>query len=115
MFVFFGGVHLATNFAGLTAVPGWRWGAFTWPSHGTDWMLILVHCACTLLAHLATAAGYRDTRAGMVAFLQLTEVPWVYVLDVSVLGEPTSALATIGCAVVFLGALVAALQGSTSR
>lgn len=112
MFLFFGSVHLATNLAGLTDVPGWRWGAFIWPNDVTDWTLVLVHCACTLLAHLATAAGYRDTREGMVAFLQLTEVPWVYVLDVSVLGEPTSVLATIGCAVVFLGALAAALQGS---
>ena len=27
-------------------------------------------------------------RAGMVAFLQLTELPWVYLLDVLALGEP---------------------------
>ena len=49
-------------------------------------------------------------RAGMVAFLQLTELPWVYLLDVLALGEPTSWLASLGSAVVFTGAVAAALQ-----
>jgi len=49
-------------------------------------------------------------RAGMVAFLQLTELPWVYLLDVLALGEPTSLLASLGSAVVFAGAVAAALQ-----
>ena len=46
----------------------------------------------------------------MVAFLQLTELPWVYLLDVLALGEPTSLLAGLGSAVVFVAAVAAALQ-----
>ena len=110
MFVCNGGAHLAARYAGVTDAPGWRWGAFVLPAGAGDWALIAANCACTLAAHLATAAGYRDTRAGMVAFLQLTELPWVYLLDVFALGEPTSALASVGSAVVFAGALAAALQ-----
>jgi len=86
-----------------------EWGRFTWPWEVVDWILIGVNCACTLVAHLATAAGYRDTRAGMVAFLQLTELPWVYLLDVVLLEEQTSLLASLGSVVVFSSALVAAL------
>ena len=114
MFACNGGAHLASRLAGLTEAPGWQWGAFVWPADAADWALIGANCACTLAAHLATAAGYRDTRAGMVAFLQLTELPWVYLLDVLALGEPTSLLASAGCALVFAGALAVALtQGKT--
>ena len=40
---------------------------------------------------------------------QLTEIPWVYMLDVIALGEPTSTLASAGSAVVFGGAVAVAL------
>ena len=92
--------HTPDARGGLSAyvkrVPGWRWGAFVWPAEATDWMLIALNCACTLTAHLLTAAGYGTTRAGMVAFLQLTALPWVYVIDVFLLSEPTNALGTLG-------------------
>jgi hypothetical protein len=53
----------------------------------------------------------RGTRAGIAAFLQLTEIAWVYAVDVTVLGEPTSRLATLGTVVVFISAVgVAAVQ-----
>ena len=110
MFAFFGSLHLGTRFSGLADVEGWQWGAWLWPADATDWALIALNSACTIGAHLATAAGYRDTRAGVVAFLQLTEMPWVYVLSAGVLGEPTTVLATAGSTVVFVGALAAALQ-----
>ena len=48
--------------------------------------------------------------AGMVAFLQLTELPWVYAIDVLLLDEPTSLLAGLGSAVVFVSALAAFLD-----
>lgn len=110
MFTFFGSLHLGSRLAGLTEVEGWQWGAWLWPADAMDWALVATNSACTIGAHLATAAGYRDTRAGVVAFLQLTEMPWVYVLSAGVLGEQTTVLATAGSAVVFIGALGAALQ-----
>ena len=61
-----------------------------------------------LVAQLATGAGYATTRAGVVAFLQMTELAWVYLLDVTVLGEPTSVLATLGSALVLGAAMVVA-------
>ena len=109
-FFFFGGVHVVCRLLGLTELPGWRWGALVWPSDRLDYALVGVNSVCTLAAWLATAAGYQDTRAAMVAFLQLTEMPWVYLLDIFLLGEPTTALATLGCGVVFAGALTVALQ-----
>jgi len=114
MFACNGGAHLASRLAGLTETPDWSPTAFVPPTDGVDWLLIGVNCTCTLAAHLTTAAGYRDMRAGMVAFLQLTELPWVYVLDVLALGEPTSLLASVGSAVVFAGAVAAALQQEKS-
>ena len=42
------------------------------------------------------------------ACLQLTELAWVYLLDVTALGEPTSLLASLGTAVVFGSAVAAA-------
>ena len=106
----FGGLHVASRGLGLSDAPGWTWGAFLWPAEPMDWLLIGLNCACTLTAHLLTAAGYGTTRAGMVAFLSLTELPWVYVIDVLVMREPTSTLAALGCVVVFAGALGVALQ-----
>ena len=69
---------------------------------------------CAFVAQLVTAAGYATTRAGIAAFLQLTELAWVYLLDVAALREPTSILATLGSAVVFVGA-VAAVSGGDAR
>ena len=104
-FVWFGGVHLACRLGDLSERPAWRWSAFTWPSGAADWALVGVNCACNPTAWLLTAAGYQDTRAGTVAFLQLTELPWVYLLDTLLLDEPTNAMATLGCAAIFSGAL----------
>ena len=104
---------LVSQVLGISALPGMEWGSFIWPRDAVDWVLIGANCICTLVAHLATAAGYRDTRASMVAFLQLTELPWVYLLDITLLQEPTSLLASLGSAVVFGSALAAALQASS--
>ena len=78
------------------------------PADAVGWALVFVHCAFVLSAQLAFAAGYRSTRAGIAAFLQLTELAWVYLLDVTALGEPTTPLATLGTAVVFGSAVAAA-------
>ena len=70
--------------------------------------LIGLHCVGVLAAQLVTAAGYATTRAGIAAFLQMTELAWVYLLDITALHEPTSLCATLGSAIVFLAALAAA-------
>ena len=58
-------------------------------------------------ALLKNASG-DGIRTELVAFLQLTELPWVYLIDITALGEPTSALATAGSALVFASAVAAA-------
>ena len=109
MFVFFSAVALIGRVTGLARLDGWEWAQVV-PLDGlVDWALMGLHCAFTLSAQLATASGYATTRAGIAAFLQLTEIAWVYVLGVAALRESTSLLATIGTAVVFAGA-VAAVQ-----
>mmetsp|Transcript_11776 Transcript_11776/g.20116 ORF Transcript_11776/g.20116 Transcript_11776/m.20116 type:complete len:371 (+) Transcript_11776:89-1201(+) len=115
MLVVFGSIALVCRFAGIADMAGFEWSAFVWPGDRTDWALIAVHCACTLGGHLATASAYTTTRAGMVAFLQLTEIPWVYVLDVAALSEPMSPLASLGCMVVFLSAVAAALLAGSNQ
>ena len=87
----------------------WAWTAFVWPKDFMDYALIATNCACTLAGHLATASGYSTTRAGIVAFLQLTEIPWVYLLDVLVLDESTTKWKSIGSAVVFVSAVAVAV------
>ena len=61
-----------------------------------------------LAAQLMTAAGYATTRAGIAVFLQMTELAWVYMLDITALHESTSLCATLGSAIVFVAALAAA-------
>ena len=56
------------------------------------------------------AAGYATTRAGVGAFLALTELAFAYVLGVGALGEPTNVLAAAGTTLTLCGsvAIVAA-------
>ena len=92
----------------LVAEPGWEWTNPIWPADWVEWDLILVHCGGALAAQLTLATGYATTRAGISAFIQLTELAWVYVLDVTLLGEPTTVLSTLGTAIVFASAVAAA-------
>lgn len=87
----------------------WAWTVFLWPRDATDYLLIVTNCVCTLGGHLATASGYATTRAGIVAFLQLTEIPWVYLLDVLVLHEATTTWKSMGSAIVFVSAVAVAV------
>jgi len=87
----------------------WSWTVFMWPHDSMDYLLIGTNCVCTLGGHLATASGYSTTRAGIVAFLQLTEIPWVYLLDVWVLDEATTQWKSIGSAIVFVSAVAVAV------
>ncbi|KAL1495477.1 hypothetical protein AB1Y20_016843 [Prymnesium parvum] len=112
MFAFFSMVGIVCRVTGLSEAAGWEWSQPVWPASLADWMIIVVHCACTLAAQLSAAAGFATTRAGIAAFLQLTELAWVYALDVFVLGEPTSFLAGLGSAIVFVSAVAAALGNS---
>ena len=103
-------VALVCRTTELANAPGWEWSALVWPVSLGDWCLVGLHCLTALAAWLATGAGYATTRAGMVAFLQLTELPWVYLLDITALGEPTNLLAGVGSAVVFASAVAAGCQ-----
>ena len=112
MFFFFAAVALVCRQTGLAEATGWEWSHLVWPTAAADWALVSAHCVCAFGGQLVTAAGYSTTRAGIAAFLQLTELAWTYLLDAAVLREPTSLLASLGSAVVFVGA-VAAVTGDT--
>ena len=45
----------------------------------------------------------RHTPAGPGAILMATELPFAYLIDVTLVREPTNALAAVGVAVVFVG------------
>ena len=115
MFVMFGGLGIAGRATGLVdSSPFWEWSGLVQPRGCYDWIVIGLHCAFVLSAQLCFSLGYRTTRAGIAAFLQLTELAWVYVLDSCVLGEPTSFFATLGTALVFCSA-IAAVRSDTKK
>ena len=87
---------------------------FQLPADGTDWAILALHCALTLGAQLSLAAGYATTRAGIGGFLQLTELAWVYAIDVTILAEPTSLFASFGTILVFASALLVLQVGSST-
>lgn len=111
MFAWFAAVGLLGHFSGLAERDGFGWMRFRVPAQFEDWCILALHCALTLGAQLALAAGYATTRAGIGGFLQLTELAWVYLIDVTLLAEPTNLFATLGTALVFASA-VAVLQVS---
>lgn len=100
-------IALVAHASGLADADGWEWSGMRAPCDAIDVLLLLLYCAGILVGQLTMAAGYRTTRAGVAAFLALTELAFSYVLGVTALGEPTNALATLGTAVVFgsVGAL----------
>ena len=114
MLSFFGAVGLVGRAARLDELGGFEWLRLRPPAGAADWALLGLHCAFTLGAQLALAAGYATTRAGVGGFLQLTELAWVYLIDVTLLAEPTDACASLGTAVVF-GSALAVLQASAAR
>lgn len=113
MFSFFAAVGLIGWATGLAEQPGFGWMRFDVPTDGVDWCILALHCALTLGAQLSLAAGYATTRAGIGGFLQLTELAWVYVIDISILSEPTNLFASLGTALVF-GSALGVLQVSSS-
>jgi hypothetical protein len=58
------------------------------------------------------AAGFATTRAGLAAFLALSELAFAYLLGVLALGEPTSARSALGTAIVFCSVVPLALKRS---
>eukprot|EP00966_Prymnesium_polylepis_P222380 5144985-Prymnesium_polylepis.1 len=114
MFTFFSAAAALGRATGLADVAGFEWLRLVWPSGAVDWSLLALHCACTLTAQLVTAMGYATTRAGIAGFLQMTELAWVYVLDVTVLRESTSAMASLGSAVVLGSAMMATRSGGAA-
>ena len=109
MWLFFAAVGLLGYLTGLSNAPGFGWMRFKMPEELTDWSILALHCILTLGAQLALAAGYATTRAGIGGFLQLTELAWVYCIDVTILAEPTNLYASLGTMLVFASA-VAVLQ-----
>ena len=103
-FCLFASLSLAGEASGVAEAAGWEWLRFRPPSDATDAALLATYSAGVLAAQLLMAEGYQTTRAGIGAFLALTELGFVFALDALVLREPTSWLAAAGTAVVFAGA-----------
>ena len=103
-FCLFASLSLAGEASGVAEAAGWEWLRFRLPSDATDAALLATYSAGVLAAQLLMAEGYQTTRAGIGAFLALTELGFVFALDALVLREPTSWLAAAGTAVVFAGA-----------
>lgn len=114
MFSWFAAVGLVGRLTGLAEQPSFHWMRFQLPADGTDWAILALHCALTLGAQLSLAAGYATTRAGIGGFLQLTELAWVYAIDVTILAEPTSLFASFGTILVFASALLVLQVGSST-
>lgn len=72
MFVFFACVGLVGHLTHLDQHPNFQWMQLHMPKSTTEWALVGLHCAFTLFAQLALAAGYATTRAGIGGFLQVT-------------------------------------------
>jgi len=105
MFAFFSCIGLVGHATGISELHSFHWLRFKLPVDATDWILISLHCMLTLGAQLALASGYATTRAGIGGFLQLTELAWVYVIDIVVLAEPTNVFSMIGTGLVFASAM----------
>ena len=90
------------------------WARMAMPTDGRTWALTGVYCVCILLGQLLLARGYGMLPAGRAAILALSELCFAWVLDVSVLREPTNSLAAAGTATVFIGCALAA-SGSVKR
>ena len=73
------------------------------PRTAADWAAFTGYCGLIVLGHLANGHGMRHTPAGPGAILMATELPFAYLIDVALVGEPTNALAAAGVAVVFAG------------
>lgn len=95
--------------AAAASLSPWAWTFFLLPCYKIKYLLIGTNCVCELGGQLAMASGYATTRAGIVAFLQLTEIPWVYLLDVLVLHEATTTWKSLGSAIVFVSAVAVAV------
>ena len=114
MFTFFAAVWLLGRLTGLAQLDGFHWMRFEPPTDLVDWGILALHCVLTLGAQLALAAGYSTTRAGIGGFLQLTELAWVYLIDVTLLAEPTTLLASVGTGLVFASAVAMLKVSSTT-
>ena len=70
-------------------------------------LLLGLYCTGILLGQLAMAKGMATTRAGVGAILAVSEIAFAFLLDIALLGEPTSLLAALGSLLVFasVGAL----------
>jgi drug/metabolite transporter (DMT)-like permease len=72
-------VALLAHLADLPSRDGWDWTGLA-PLDGAGWLLLVVYCAGILSGQLLMAAGYATTRAGVAAFLALTELAFSYAL-----------------------------------
>ena len=104
----------ATNATTSAALPRneasgpWEWTRFTPPVDTGAWALTACYCVCILVGQIFLAVGYGRLPAGRAAVIALTEIAYTWLLDVSVLREPTNALAACGTFVVFVGCALAA-------
>ena len=95
----------------------WSWAKLEAPSGAWNWFLISLYCLAILVGQLCLAAGYAKIAAGRAAIIALTEIGFSWLLDVTILREPTNLLAASGTLIVFLGCSIAATgqAASTNR
>jgi len=108
-------IAVVARVSGLAEVGGFEWTRLVAPSDAMDYLLLAVYCAGILSGQLMMAAGYATTRAGIAAFLALTEIAFSWVLGVTALGEETSVLAGVGTLVVFASVAALALHPPRQR
>lgn len=108
-------IALLSHAIGLADTKGWEWTRLKAPAHPTDWLLLGLYCLGILSGQLMMAAGYATTRAGIGAFLALTELAFAFVLGVTALGEPTNVLAGVGTAITLLGSVAIVAARSRPR
>jgi drug/metabolite transporter (DMT)-like permease len=104
---------LVGKLTGLADTPEFGWMQCRAPADVESWCILCIHCAFTMGAELALAAGYATTRAGLGGFLLLTELAWAYTIDICILTEPTNLFASLGTALILVSAL-AVLQVSAA-
>ena len=101
------------NGTASSAHGAWDWTQFRLPSAAVTWAVTAGYCVCILAGQIVLAMGYARLPAGRAAVIALTEIGFAWLLDVTVLREPTNALAACGTFTVFVGCALAAM-GATS-
>ena len=102
-------VALVTAILAPPTAVEWDWARLKVPDGLQNWGLIMLYCVTILIGQLLLATGFALLETARAATLNLTEICFAWLLDVTVLREPTSPLACFGTAGVFLGCALASM------